>query len=149
MADRMVTNEEIAEAVRALIKAPESVPVKIQNPDHPAEPGKWLAYGVDITATGTWYIDGETDGRPNIEIHLEVMTEFAEVEDPSDDAVVNMQDRMEDLDRQWDGIKRFIRLSLENGDPSFAMEARDLVPGLFANAGALLAAINAAIKSAE
>lgn len=183
---QLVSNEDIANAVRAHLKLAKWVQVAVVSGDEPADPGKWAIRTTDIAASGQWYIDGENpDGTPHIDILMEeyssqiedtVRTHFAvtstvtisepevptvtrgtttdkeadeDVDTPSDDDVVNVQDRMEDVDRQWEGIKGWIHMALENGDPDSCQEALDLVPGLIVNIGNLMTALNRAVERAE
>lgn len=173
---QLVSNEDIANAARAHLKMASWVQVAVVSGDEPADPGKWSIRTTDIAANGQWYVDGQNlDGTPHIDI---LMEEFAsegtpsfpyasmvevkvsrgtttdkesdeEVDGPSDDDVVELVNCVKGVDRQWDGVKAFVRSAIQNGDPEFCKEARDLLPGLIVNIGNLMTALNRAVERAE
>jgi hypothetical protein len=164
-----VRNADLAKAVRAHLKMAKWVRVKIEDPFEADEAGKWSIRTTDIAARGQWYVDGRNpDGTPHIDIMMEEYSQVPEptvlpdaqlvrpateidwgADDPSDDDVDNIQNRVADVERQWSGIKTFIHKSLELGDSENCKEARDLIPGLFVNVANLLSALDTAIVRAE
>lgn len=143
--------EQIAEAVRARICAPEVVTVLAIEPEQPGQPGRWQARSLDTFAMGSWFVDGfYGEDQPHVDIHVEVSMEFSDALDiPTDSEVVTMVDRLNEIEEHLGQIHVLLVNSLERGDAAFAIEARDLMPALIADVGSLLAAMNAAIATAE
>jgi predicted RNA-binding protein with RPS1 domain len=78
----LVSNEDIANAVRRHLKMPDWVQVAVVDGDEPADPGKWSIRTTDIAANGEWCVDGRNpDGTANIGIYTDEQKRAAEVND--------------------------------------------------------------------
>lgn len=137
----MITEQDIADAVRQATGETGEIEITIHES---GMHGGWIARN---TVRGSWSVG--TQGLYIGTNNILVRHDGTPIKEPTDDAMADLYGSLQDIDRQWSGIKAFLDEFINRDDAGFLREARDLVPGLVTNVGRLLLAMDDVIRDDE
>jgi hypothetical protein len=72
-----VTDEMLIDKIREHLDAPADARITLIDPPSAVEPGGFIAKDTGRTVTGFWYVDGEQDGVPFIDLLVTADTDSA------------------------------------------------------------------------